>query len=303
MSKKCRILGLVVLSILMLVVITLPIRKSASVATTVATATAPATVATTVAPATASATVAPALVATTVAPATAVTATEVTSSEVSKAAIQQDTDGKLRTKMILESDLSKISYTEIEISVWNGIYILANSEGIVGELFGREYAKADSQLRAGQREERVVKTFFVDGKVLRSNAREGFAIANTTVGFYPNLTNVKFVKLEGENHYRLVVVGKATNKGGSSKTTTAKPAPTATPRIPEEAATPRIPDATMPPEVVATPRIPDMDMPTEDSATAAPSISDEVALPTIGGDDVAEPSIGGEDSSETDWDI
>ena len=44
-------------------------------------------------------------------------------------------------------------------------------------------------------------------------------------------------------------------------------------------------------------------MPTEDSATAAPSISDEVALPTIGGDDVAEPSIGGEDSSETDWDI
>ena len=214
----------------------------------------------------------------------------VSSSEISRKTIVTDTQGNLRQMMILAEDLSKVDYEEVVIDVWNGVELLSNDKGIVGEIFGKE-AKADSQLRAGQRDEKLIKNFFVDGKVLSQKAREGYAVAGTTVGFYQNLTNVKFVKLEGENHYRLVVIGKATNKGGNSKTT-AKPAPTATPRIPEEAATPRIPEATMPPEEVATPRIPDMDMPTEVSATAAP---------TIGGDDVAEPSIGGEDSS--DWDI
>lgn len=158
----------------------------------------------------------------------------VSSSEISRKTIVTDIQGNLRQMMIRAEDLSKVDYEEVVIDVWNGVELLSNDKGIVGEIFNRE-DDAYMRLNAGQREEKVVKSFFDEaGRLYRVNAREGFATNGTAAGIY-NLTNIKFVKLAGENNYRLVVVGKASNGGNSNPTAkptnkpTEKPAPTQEP--------------------------------------------------------------------------
>ena len=62
----------------------------------------------------------------------------VSSSEISRKTIVTDTQGNLRQMMIRAEDLSKVDYEEVVIDVWNGVELLSNDKGIVGEIFNRE---------------------------------------------------------------------------------------------------------------------------------------------------------------------
>ncbi len=138
---------------------------------------------------------------------------KVKSSEISRKSIIQDGTG-IKQMMVFKADLSKLNYEEIVINVWDGVSLLANSKGVVGEIYGREavgYRRNTKSI-----EENVAKTFFNNaGELYADNTREGDA--HQSAEFYSySLNKVRFVQLEGENFYRLVVVGTLTTVKGST---------------------------------------------------------------------------------------
>ncbi len=184
---------------------------------------------------------------TTSAPAPVVTApVEVSSLDVSKKTIVTDDEGNFRQMMIRSGDLSKVDYDEIVIDTWNGVSLLVNTNGVVGEVFTREDESNDDARRAGIRKESIVRTFFnTNGEVKADCVREGYAVSDTEIGTY-NLTNVRFVQIAGEENYRLVICGKSSYTGGgnggnadptAAPAPTQKPAPTQEPVLPTPEAT------------------------------------------------------------------
>ena len=180
------------------------------------------------------------------APAPVVTApVQVSSLDVSKKTIVTDDEGNFRQMMIRSGDLSKVDYDEIVIDTWNGVSLLVNTNGVVGEVFTRE-DESNNARRAGIRKESVVSTFFnANGEVKSDCVREGYAVSDTEIGTY-NLTNVRFVQIDGEECYRLVICGKSSYNGGgnggnadptAAPAPTQKPAPTQEPVLPTPEAT------------------------------------------------------------------
>lgn len=153
-------------------------------------------------------------------------APKVTSFEISNNTIVIDDEGKIRQMMVFEADLKKVEYEEVDVDEWNGVKVNANSIGIVGEIYSRE-SFAKNKLNAGIREERIIENFFdANGNVFSSSVREGYSL-NSEIGLY-NLTNVRFVKIENEAFYRLVVIG---SRAGSSDGPTSKPLPDPEPTL------------------------------------------------------------------------
>ena len=180
------------------------------------------------------------------APAPVVTApVQVSSLDVSKKTIVTDDEGNFRQMMIRSGDLSKVDYDEIVIDTWNGVSIVCNTNGVVGEVFTRE-DESNNARRAGIRKESIVRTFFnANGEVKADCVREGYAVSDTEIGTY-NLTNVRFVQIAGEECYRLVICGKSSYNGGgnggnadptAAPAPTQKPAPTQEPVLPTPEAT------------------------------------------------------------------
>lgn len=142
-----------------------------------------------------------------------ITAIKVKSSETSQKSIIQDGTG-IKQMMVLASALSKLDYEEVVVDVWDGVALLANSKGVVGEIYGRE--TVGYRRNAKVVEESVVKTFFTnDGELFADNAREGDAHQTAELSSY-NLNKVRFVQIEGEDFYRLVVIGTPTTVKGST---------------------------------------------------------------------------------------
>lgn len=142
-----------------------------------------------------------------------ITAIKVKSSETSQKSIIQDGTG-IKQMMVLASALSKLDYEEVVIDVWDGVALLANSKGVVGEIYGRE--TVGYRRNAKVVEESVVKAFFTnDGELFADNAREGDAHQTAELSSY-NLNKVRFVQIEGEDFYRLVVIGTPTTVKGST---------------------------------------------------------------------------------------
>ena len=165
------------------------------------------------------------------APVAVVTApVQVSSLDVSKKTIVTDDEGNFRQMMIRSGDLSKVDYDEIVIDTWNGVSLLVNTDGVVGEIFTRE-DNSNNVRRAGIRKENVVKNFFnANGEVKSDCVREGYAVSDTEIGTY-NLTNIRFVQIAGEENYRLVINGRSYTGGGNGGKAdpTATPAPTQEP--------------------------------------------------------------------------
>ncbi len=153
---------------------------------------------------------------------------EISSLEVSKKTIVTDEDGKSRQMMIYYADLKKVDYEEIIIESWNGVHLIINNKGVVGEVFGRE-DKANNPKTTTKVGE--VKNFFINGLIKSNRVEEGYALPNTEME--TNLTNIMFVQIIGEENYRLVVAGnsRAGGNGGNADptaTATQKPTPEAT---------------------------------------------------------------------------
>ncbi len=232
-------------------------------------------------------TIAPFVPVATSAPAAVATATPamVYSRDASEKTIITDAEGNFRQMMIKAGDLAKVDYEEIVIDTWNGVSLLVNTDGVVGEVFTRE-TESNNVRRAGIRKESVVKNFFdANGELESSRVREGYAVSDTEIGTY-NLTNIRFVQIAGEENYRLVINGKSHTGGGNGgkadPTATATPAPTQEPTqqptqkptpTPAPAAddTPPVPRDTVTPNPIHNPT---------STPTPAPATGDAPADPT-----------------------
>lgn len=210
-----------------------------TVASTVAPTVVPTEVSTTVAPVLPVETIAPFVpVATTAPAAVETTPEEISSLDVSKKTIVTDDEGNFRQMMISYGDLKKVDYEEIIIENWNGVNLIVNNKGVVGEVFGRE-DKANNPKTTTKLVE--VKNFFINGLIKSNRVEEGYALPNKEMEKY-NLTNIMFVQIIGEENYRLVVAGNSRAGGGNGSnpdpTGTATPAETGTPAAPKETVTP-----------------------------------------------------------------
>ena len=190
----------------------------------------------------------------TAAPTQAPTPTPVlTSTEASRLCIRKDEKaGRQWTEMILHNDLEKVNYEEIivQAEAWNGVDLLANNMGIVGELWHLEKCAEGPRTAGTLKDGSRVKREWLNscGEIISrdekaGHCREGYAgIEVPLVHVDLPCGSVRFVQLEGEDNYRMVVVAKGTpyNWGGETAPTkkpVATKKPAATP-APEYNATP-----------------------------------------------------------------
>ena len=116
--------------------------------------------------------------------------------------IQQDGNGHIFQMAVKAADLEKIPYHEVVWEKDDGSWVLGNTQGVVCWLYGQK--KPTATLAAGQRQSAAF--FNKAGELLADNVREGHAAPGTQPGYYPGL-KVRVVQLQGEDFYRLVVVG------------------------------------------------------------------------------------------------
>jgi hypothetical protein len=161
----------------------------------------------------------------TAAPTTAVTT--LTSLEASEKTILVDSLG-YRHAMILESDLQEVTYKKVEVDVENGICLRLNSLGVIGVVWHREAQALNVRTVNTSHDEGSVRKFFSqNGELFTNYVREGYAELNTSTKLY-QITGIRFVQLQGEDFFRLVVKGTG-NSGNDYPVVTDKPAPTLTP--------------------------------------------------------------------------
>ena len=241
----------------------------------------------------------------TAAPTTAVTT--LTSLEASEKTILVDSLG-YRHAMILEGDLKKVTYKEIEVDVENGIYMRLNGLGLIGEIWHRESMAQNVKTVNNSHNESYVRKFFSQsGELFTNYVREGYAELDTSTRLY-QITGIRFVQLQGEDFFRLVVKGTG-NSGNDYPVVTDKPAPTATvpPANTEEITTPPRHNETPAPTPTVTPK-PTATVPpanTEEFTSRPPRHNttpepEYTAVPTPAG--VTPPPVPSADDEWDDWD-
>lgn len=192
---------------------------------------------------------APAAVATT-APAPVVTAhIQVSSLDVSKKTIVTDNDGNIKHMTISYGDLKKVDYEEVIINNWNGVALIVNNEGVIGEIFNREN-KANNAQKTSKLGEETVKNFFINGLIKSNRVKEGYAVPNSQIKTY-DITNIMFVQIFGEENYRLVIAGNSYTGGGNGGK--ADPTATAIPEATKEPGGNNNPNTPAPTKVLPTP--------------------------------------------------
>ena len=227
----------------------------------------------------------------TAAPTTAMTT--LTSLEASEKTILVDSLG-YRHAMILEGDLKKVTYKEIKVDVENGICLRLNGLGVIGEIWHRESMVQEAKTVNNSHDESYVRKFFSqNGELFTNYVREGYAGLKTSTRLY-QITGIRFVQLQGEDFFRLVVkgTGNSGNGNGGNDYPVVTPAPTTNfpddPIKPEPSHNPETttPAATATPAPTATPNYATGDLPDfpEDEITTCPSHNpfevEEVATPT-----------------------
>lgn len=211
------------------------------------------------------------------APTTAVTT--LTSLEASEKTILVDSLG-YRHAMILEGDLKKVTYKEIEVDVENGIYLRVNGLGMIGEIWHRESMAQSAKTVNNSHDESYVRKFFSqNGELFTNYVREGYAELATSTRLY-QITGIRFVQLQGEDFFRLVVkgTGNSGNGNGGNDYPVVTPAPTTNfpddPIEPEPSHNPETttPAATATPAPTATPNYATGDLPDfpDDEITSQP---------------------------------
>lgn len=145
--------------------------------------------------------------------------------------IGQNTEGKPFVFAIYEADLSKVQFEEVVVNEWNGLNIVRNTEGVVVQIWGRETQGKGRSASKAVSDKKAQAFFNGEGLLKKDAAREGWNKDGKGVATM-QLTDVRIVKLAGEQHYRLVIVGKASKggNGGNGNQPSATPVPpTSTP--------------------------------------------------------------------------
>ncbi len=241
----------------------------------------------------------------TAAPTTAMTT--LTSLEASEKTILVDSLG-YRHAMILEGDLKKVAYKEIKVDVENGICLRLNGLGVIGEIWHRESMVQEAKTVNNSHDESYVRKFFSqNGELFTNYVREGYAELNTSTRLY-QITGIRFVQLQGEDFFRLVVKGTG-NGGNDYPVVTDKPAPTLTvppantEEVPGDQRHNETPAPTASPAPTATATVPPAN--TEEFTSRPPRHNttpepEYTAVPTPAG--VTPPPVPSADDEWDDWD-